>query len=66
MHWDGQALQVEHGVPHEILDDLRTRVPLNEWDGLDFYFGGVHAAQTSGAVAGDPRRGGVSLRVEAN
>lgn len=63
IHWDGEALQVEPGVPHETLEALRESVAVNEWDVFDVYFGGVHAVEANGGGAGDPRRGGHAMIV---
>ena len=57
LHWDGEALQVEPGLPAPALSALAERCPVNEWSTRDVYFGGVHAVGRTEA-AGDPRRGG--------
>lgn len=58
VHWDGEIAQVEPGHPHPVVDALEADVPVNRWDVLDLYFGGVHAVAPGRAAAGDPRRGG--------
>jgi gamma-glutamyltranspeptidase/glutathione hydrolase len=60
-HWDGEVLQVEPGFADEAIEALRGRWPVNVWDVLDVYFGGVHAVSLDGEAAGDPRRGGHAL-----
>jgi len=57
LHWDGAMLQVEAGFPELGLQALRDSWPVNEWPGLDVYFGGVHTIVAEQA-GGDPRRGG--------
>ncbi len=60
LHWDGEQLQVEPGLPEASLRALRALpVPVNVWERLDVYFGGVHAVGPAGDGGGDPRRGGV-------
>lgn len=65
LHWDRQELQVEPGLPDDVLSVLRRRVPVHQWAQRHLYFGGVHlvARAPGGAVtaAGDPRRGGAAL-----
>lgn len=61
LHWDGEALQVEPGLPESALAALRRRAPLNLWRSSDVYFGGVNAV-APGQGAGDPRRGGCFRR----
>jgi gamma-glutamyltranspeptidase/glutathione hydrolase len=64
LHWDGETLQVEPGLPEAALAALRERWPVNLWPEPNLYFGGVHAvAPETGAAAGDPRRGGDARRV---
>ncbi len=57
LHWDGECVQAEPGLPARVLERLRGERPLNEWETRDVYFGGVHAV-ARGEAAGDPRRGG--------
>lgn len=64
LHWDSEVLQVEPGLPAEVLAALAERWPLNVWDRRDLYFGGAHLAADDAEVAGDPRRGGVGRVVE--
>lgn len=66
MHWDGERLQVEPGLPDAALEALRRRWPVNLWPERSLYFGGVHAvAPSRGEAAGDPRRGGAARVVVA-
>jgi gamma-glutamyltranspeptidase/glutathione hydrolase len=62
MHWDGSRLQVEPGLPEQVLAAVSAAYPVNCWPRPDLYFGGVHAVQRAadGAVMalGDERRGG--------
>jgi gamma-glutamyltranspeptidase/glutathione hydrolase len=64
IHWDGEALQVEPGLPADTLDSMREVMSVNEWNVFDVYFGGVHAVDPRGEGAGDPRRGGHAMVVE--
>jgi gamma-glutamyltranspeptidase/glutathione hydrolase len=57
LHWDGAVLQVEPGYSLQGLQALRDSWTVNEWPGLDVYFGGVHTILAEQA-GGDPRRGG--------
>ncbi len=66
LHWDGELLQVEPGLPSEALAALHERWPINLWPAPNLYFGGVHAvAPRTGDAAGDPRRGGDARRVSS-
>jgi len=58
IHWDGDAVQLEPGLPGATVDALRRRWTVNEWPSRNLYFGGVHAVQPGKTGAGDPRRGG--------
>lgn len=60
LHWDGEVVQAEPGWPPAALDALRARWPVNEWDGPNMYFGGVHAVVPGGSAAADTRRGGAT------
>ncbi|MCB0415916.1 MAG: gamma-glutamyltransferase, partial [Bdellovibrionales bacterium] len=62
INWDGHALHIEKGFrPEEILK-LNKKVNTNQWEGLDFFFGGVHCIDTHLKKAvGDTRRGGCGL-----
>jgi gamma-glutamyltranspeptidase/glutathione hydrolase len=62
MHWDGEIMQVEPGLPRESLAALQQHWPVNIWSNVDVYFGGVHTVLPDIAGGGDPRRGG-SVRV---
>ncbi len=57
LHFDGEVLQVEPGVPKESLEGLD--VPVNVWSVKDLYFGGVHLVTSRLEGAGDARRAGV-------
>ena len=58
LYWDGEVVQVEPGFQAASLEHLAGLVPLNVWDHIDVYFGGVHAVIPGLSGAGDPRRGG--------
>ncbi|MEN8231630.1 MAG: gamma-glutamyltransferase [Thermodesulfobacteriota bacterium] len=58
IHWDGDIMQVEPGLPQESLDALLQHWPVNIWSNIDVYFGGVHTVLPGIAGGGDPRRGG--------
>jgi len=62
IHWDGEIMQVEPGMPREALEALQKHWPVNIWSTLDVYFGGVHTVIPDITGGGDPRRGG-SVRV---
>ncbi len=62
IHWDGEIFQVESGFPDGSLDKFARVFPVNVWQDIDVYFGGVHAVDpVAGDAAGDPRRGGFAL-----
>ncbi len=61
LHFDGEILQVEPGVPEEVLKNLT--VPYNIWPVRDLYFGGVHLVNNRFEGAGDPRRAGVFEKI---
>jgi gamma-glutamyltranspeptidase/glutathione hydrolase len=61
LHWDGETLQVEPGLPAATREALARQVPVNTWSQRDVYFGGAHAVTPDGTAAGDPRRGGAAL-----
>ncbi|WP_034392641.1 gamma-glutamyltransferase [Candidatus Microthrix parvicella] len=60
MHWDGSSLQVEPGMPIEVLAALEERYRVVEWDHQDLYFGGLHLVATPNVAVGDQRRDGVA------
>lgn len=61
LHVAGDTAHVEPGYRRDELAMLaRAGWRINEWPGLDHYFGGVTAVGQAGA-AGDPRRAGVGL-----
>jgi gamma-glutamyltranspeptidase/glutathione hydrolase len=64
LHWDGEVVQLEPGVPEEAVTALRGRWPVNQWPARNLYFGGVHAVCPGIAGHGDPRRGGSARVVE--
>jgi gamma-glutamyltranspeptidase/glutathione hydrolase len=68
IHVEGATLHLEGGWPDDEVATLAQGWDVNRWDGLNLYFGGVQAVQTSvdGSLeaAGDPRRGGVGVVVE--
>jgi gamma-glutamyltranspeptidase/glutathione hydrolase len=63
IHWDGAAFQVEPGFSAEAVAELEALGPVNRWDELNLYFGGVHAVAPDGRGGGDPRRAGACLSV---
>jgi gamma-glutamyltranspeptidase/glutathione hydrolase len=60
IHWDGDVVQVEPGLPPAAVAALRRRWSINQWPARNLYFGGVHAVQPGKAGVGDPRRGGTA------
>ncbi|MBW1749302.1 MAG: gamma-glutamyltransferase [Deltaproteobacteria bacterium] len=64
LHWDGEVLQLEPGFDDRAVAALAERVPINIWDDINVYFGGVHSVIPGVAGAGDPRRGGSVVMVE--
>lgn len=64
LHWDRAVLQVEPGLPADVVTALRVGRQVQQWARRDLYFGGVHAvshhADGSVDAAGDPRRAGVA------
>ena len=58
MNWDGQALQIEPGFDAAAVQELQQHLPVNEWDHLGFFFGGVHSVAQHELAVGDPRRDG--------
>ncbi|MFG1607470.1 gamma-glutamyltransferase [Actinoplanes sp. NPDC049265] len=64
-HVVGDTVQAEPGVPAADLAALAgAGWAINQWAEMDHYFGGVTAVGAGGA-AGDPRRGGVGLLLDA-
>ena len=68
IHFDDGLLSVEAGFAPDAIDRLRDRFErLEAWDGINFFFGGMHAvrAEPSGGFSGfgDPRRGGVAITI---
>jgi gamma-glutamyltranspeptidase/glutathione hydrolase len=58
IHWDGELLQVEPGLPEAAVEALRERFATNLWQERNLYFGGVQALVPGVEGAADPRRGG--------
>jgi gamma-glutamyltranspeptidase/glutathione hydrolase len=69
LHWDRFRLQVEPGLPAEVVEQLSAIWPVSIWPGRDLYFGGAHAVlrapDGSMSAVGDDRRGGVGRIVGA-
>jgi gamma-glutamyltranspeptidase/glutathione hydrolase len=71
IHLENRQLSVERGFPAAAVDGLITAYPgAQQWHARNLFFGGVHAVardRHSGTLsgAGDPRRGGVCMRVAA-
>lgn len=63
LHWDGERIQVEPGLPAAVLAALATRWDVNEWPAQDLYFGGAHGVALPDEAVGDHRRGGVGAVV---
>ena len=61
IYWDGACLQVEPGFADEVIKSLG--ISTNIWNGVDVYFGGVHAVIPGQEGMGDPRRGGYVVEV---
>jgi len=64
LYWDGNVVQVEPGFQQSSIDELKRVAEVNVWDGLDVYFGGVHAVAPGEDGVGDVRRGGAVSIVE--
>ena len=63
LHLEGSHLNIEAGFSDETISTLSSEWPdLEQWQGTNLYFGGVHAVEclANGEFrgAGDPRRGG--------
>jgi gamma-glutamyltranspeptidase/glutathione hydrolase len=65
LHWDGEIVQVEGGLPAQASAGLAERWPVNRWNERSLYFGGVHAVRPGHDAAGDPRRGGAEAVIDA-
>jgi gamma-glutamyltranspeptidase/glutathione hydrolase len=69
IHLENGHLSIEHGYPDECVAQLLEHYPEAQlWSGRNLFFGGVHAVMRrprDGRLtgAGDPRRGGVCVRV---
>jgi gamma-glutamyltranspeptidase/glutathione hydrolase len=70
VHYEGGVVEAEPGVDPDALDKLeREGWQVQRWRERNLYFGGVQAVArdpVSGELSGggDPRRGGVAIRVE--
>ena len=65
IHVEGGTLSAEEGFDKKDLDAAANGDTVEIWDGVNLFFGGVHAVRHDSAQghfsgAGDPRRGGVS------
>lgn len=67
IHFEKGLLNIEHGIPDEIIERLISDYPNYKiWSESNLFFGGVHAVSTDGRGfngCGDPRRGGVTIIV---
>ncbi len=57
IHWDGDCMQVEPGLPPNTIAVLKKKFPVNLWQEKNVYFGGVHTV-AGNRGGGDPRRNG--------
>ena len=65
MHFDGEQLQVEPGLPGEAMEALAQEWDVSLWPEQSLYFGGVHVvAPRVGQFGGDRRREGHGTLVE--
>src|SRR6185436_18640294 len=69
VHPEGEVLDCEGGIPVETLDALEAAgEQIVRWPGRNIYFGGAQVVGRNRAgfsAAGDPRRGGVGVVVDA-
>ncbi len=69
IHFERGRLSVEGGFAPAVIEALQAAYPQHQlWPERNLFFGGVHAVQYEDGRfhgAGDPRRGGVFLTVEA-
>jgi gamma-glutamyltranspeptidase/glutathione hydrolase len=68
LHFESGVLQAEPGHPEESLRRLEeTGIPVVRWRERNLFFGGVQAVSRGSdghlSGGGDPRRGGVAVRV---
>ena len=64
IHHERGLLHIEGGHARAAVEALRAAYPEHQiWPDQNLYFGGAHLAQSGGAAAGDPRRGGVAMVV---
>ena len=61
IHFDGEILQMEPGIPEPGLAGLSARYRTNIWSALDVYFGGVNLVHCGLGGSADLRRGGLAL-----
>ncbi len=67
IHWDGEIFQVEPGFDQGVMDAFSGDFPVNIWQDIDVYFGGVHVVDpVAGFAVGDPRRGGAAVVLDPN
>jgi gamma-glutamyltranspeptidase/glutathione hydrolase len=68
LHWDRTALQLEPGLPDDVVAALAAEQPVRLWKQRDMYFGGTHAVtrHPDGRVeaVADLRRGGAAYVVD--
>ncbi len=68
LHWDRTSLQLEPGLPDDVVAALGSDRPTRSWDQRDLYFGGTHAVtrHPDGRVeaVADSRRGGAALVID--
>ncbi len=68
IHFENDRLSSEPGISEAVLERLKSHYPQQQhWDGLNLFFGGVHAVALAPdgrtlTGVGDPRRGGVTKR----
>ncbi len=64
IHWDEEIMQMEPGFSEEVIAAMKKNWPVNIWQDLDLYFGGVHTVIPGDSGGGDPRRGGAVVVIE--
>ncbi len=60
IHFEGNILHLEPGIPEEDLAEIVERYQIERWEQISLYFGGANTVTLHGC-AGDPRRGGFAL-----
>jgi gamma-glutamyltranspeptidase / glutathione hydrolase len=66
VHFEDGILQLEGGIDPATASQLEEVYEVNRWEERSMYFGGAHAVAKKGddwVAAGDPRRGGTTIRV---